>query len=66
MGKNRFQKLNVKKKVNPIVREHDNSTDLEIAEMKAHARVGHFRAPDLSVPGTDATAPPFTPGTIPG
>ena len=66
MPKARITKLNVKKKVNKIVREHDNTTDLEMAEMAAHARFSPFIAPERSIPGTSVTAPPRVQGTIPG
>lgn len=51
----RVTKLNVKKKVNPIVREHDNSTDLEIAEMKTHAKYKGLKAPANIDPGKNGT-----------
>ncbi len=66
MANARVTKLNVKKKVNPIVREHDNTTDLEMAEMKAHGRFKGMRAPDSSVPGKKITAPPHTETALPG
>lgn len=71
MPKARVTKLNVKKKVNPIVREHDNTTDLELAEQKAHAALSPIRYPGSATGsfspqgGTDAyngktvTAPPY-------
>lgn len=66
MPKARVTKLNVKKAVNPIVREHDNTTDLEMAEMKAHGKFKGLRAPDASIPGKKTTAPPHSVSDIPG
>ena len=66
MPKARVTKLNVKKQINPIVRERDNTSDLEFAEMKAHGKFKGLRAPDSSTPGRKVTAPPHTETTIPG
>jgi hypothetical protein len=48
-------KLNVKQKVNPIVREHDNTTDLEIAEQRVHAKYKGLKAPKNIDPGNNGT-----------
>lgn len=65
MPKARVTKLNVKKQINPIVRERDNTSDLELAEMKAHGKFKGLRAPDSSVPGRKVTAPPHSETSIP-
>lgn len=66
MANARVSKLNVKQKVNPIVREHDNTTDLENAEMRAHGKYKGLRAPDSIIPDIKTTAPPHKTSTIPG
>lgn len=66
MANARVTKLNVKKQVNPIVREHDNTTDLENAEMQAHGKYKGLRAPDSIIPGKKTTAPPHKETAIPG
>lgn len=66
MPKARVTKLNVKGKYNKIIREHDNTTDLERAEMVAHGKFKGLRAPDLAVPGKKVTAPPRTETNLPG
>ena len=66
MPKPRVTKLNVKGKYNKIIREHDNTTDLERAEMVAHGKFKGLRAPDLAVPGKQVTAPPRTETNLPG
>ena len=66
MANARVSKLNVKQKVNPIVREHDNTTDLENAEMRAHGKFQGLRAPDSIIPGVKTTAPPHSESAIPG
>ena len=47
--------LGIKKKVNPIVREHDHTTDLEIAELKAHQKYKGLKAPANIDPGNNGT-----------
>ncbi|AYN58070.1 hypothetical protein HWB90_gp069 [Mycobacterium phage Fowlmouth] len=48
------------KKINPIPREKDNTSDLELAEMKARAKYAHIRQGDNLNPannGHTTTAP---------
>lgn len=66
MPKARVTKLNVRKKVNPIVRENDNTSRLEHAEMRAHGKFKGLRAPDSSVPGRSVSAPPHSETPLPG
>ena len=66
MPKPKVTVLNEHKKINPIPREHDNTTDLENAEMRAHQRYKGMRAPDRSVPGKVFTTPPPASSDLPG
>lgn len=65
MPKAKVTVLNVKKKVNPIERERDNTNDLEAAEMAAHGRYKGLRAPDTKIPGKKVTTPPRVETNIP-
>lgn len=51
-------------KVNKIPREVDNSSDLEMAELKARSK-RKWQAPANSIPGRKRTAPPSSETTLP-
>jgi len=53
------------KKVNPIPRDHDNTSD-EQRKVTAVRNKRKFAAPDSSTPGRIVTAPPHTETTMPG
>lgn len=53
------------KKVNPIPRDKDNSSDLERAELALRNK-RKFAAPDESTPGRIVTGPPHTETAMPG
>lgn len=52
------------KKVNPIPREKDNTSDLEKEELRLHSK-RKWIAPDASSPGRQTTAPPFSESDLP-
>lgn len=53
MASPKVKVLNIKKKVNPIPRERDNTSDLELAEMKVHQKYKGLKAPANIDPGNN-------------
>jgi hypothetical protein len=63
--KNGVTVLNTPGQINPIAREpHDNTTDLEMAVLKAKTK-RKWQAPESTIPGRTRTAPPSSEGTLP-
>jgi len=56
--------LGIPEKVNKIVRERDNTDDLEAKVLRAKSK-RKFTAPDSSTPGRKVSAPPFSETSLP-
>lgn len=58
MPKPKVTVLNKKKQVNPIVRDRDNTDDLQLAELKVRTKYTKLDAPEGLIPGRQTTSPP--------
>ena len=55
MASPKVKVFGIKKKVNPIVRERDNTSDLELAELKAHQKYKGLKTPANIDPANNGT-----------